>query len=245
MATEETASGSPAFTTTHWSVVLASQGTEPARAAAALEDLCSRYWYPLYAFIRRGGRRPEDAKDLTQSFLAHILANDALHRVDRGKGLFRTFLLTSLTNFLKDDWDRQKAAKRGGGQHPVSWDELSAEERYARALVTLPTPEKVFDRTWADTLLEQALARLRAEYESKGHRELFAELKPHLTGEVPAGYYEEASATLATSAGSLKTAMSRLRSRLGELLRDEVANTVARPEDVKDEIRYLLTVLAG
>ena len=127
---QKTGSGSPAFTTTHWSLVLASQATDPARSAAALEELCRRYWFPLYAFVRRDGHNPDDAKDFTQGFFEHLLAHRSLSQVDRGKGRFRTFLLTSFRNFLNDHRDKQQALKRGGGSTPVSWDELEAEGRF-------------------------------------------------------------------------------------------------------------------
>ena len=243
METETTERGSSAFTATHWSIVLEAQQTDPQRAGAALESLCSRYWYPLYAFIRRRGHDPEEAKDLTQSFFVHLLSKHALDRVDRSKGLFRTFLLTALVNFLNDERDRQRAAKRGGGVRPVSWDELKAEEMYRHEPADCLAPEKLFDRRWAFTLIEQALLRLRRENEACGKQALFQQLEPCLTGEVSPGFYDQAAAQLAMHAGAVRVARHRLCRRLGEILRSEVAETVTRPEEVEGELRYLLGVL--
>ncbi len=243
METETTERGSSAFTATHWSIVLAAQQTDPQRAGAALENLCNRYWYPLYAFIRRRGHDPEEAKDLTQSFFLHLLTKHALNGVHRSKGLFRTFLLTSLANFLNDERDRQRAAKRGGGVRPVSWDELEAEEMYRHEPADCLTPEKLFDRRWAFTLIEQALLRLGRENEACGKLALFQQLEPYLTGEVSPGFYDEAAAQLAMKAGAVRVARHRLCRRLGEILRSEVAETVTRPEEVEGELRHLFAVL--
>ena len=232
------------FLPTQWSVVLEAQRTQPQRAQAALERLCSLYWYPLYAFIRRRGHDREDAEDLTQSFFAHLLGKDALSRVDRSKGLFRTFLLASLVNFLNDERDRQQAAKRGGGKQIFSWDELDAEERYQHEPAGTITPEKLFERRWALTLIDQVMLRLRREYEAGGKQELFDQLEPCLTGQVSPGFYDEAATRLKMNAGAVRVALHRLRRRLGELLRSEIAHTVTRPEEVEAEIRYLFAALA-
>jgi DNA-directed RNA polymerase specialized sigma24 family protein len=179
---------SPDFTATHWSVVMEAGQLDSPSTQAALEKLCQRYWYPLYAFIRRRGHDPHEAKDLTQSFFVHLLANKALIGLDRNKGLFRSFLLTVLTHFLNDEWDRQKAAKRGGGKQNISWDDLSAEEMYRHEPVESSSPEKLFDKRWAVTLARHALLQLRQEYAAGGKKELFEQLEPCLTGAVSSGF---------------------------------------------------------
>jgi len=240
---EETGGFSDAFTTTQWSEVLDARQTDPERARAALENLCSRYWYPLYAFVRRRGHGPQDAEDLTQSFFAHLLGHDALRSVDPAKGLFRTFLLSSLGNFLNDQHDRSQALKRGGGKQIVSWDALTAEELYQHEPAEGLTPEKLFERRWALTLIEQVLSRLRQEYEASGKIELFRQLEGCLTGGVGLGFYEETARLLGMNEGAVRVALHRLRRRLGELLRSEIAHTVTRPEQVDEEIRYLFAAM--
>jgi RNA polymerase sigma-70 factor (ECF subfamily) len=239
----ETGEFSAAFTTTQWSEVLEAQQIDPERARAALENLCGRYWYPLYAFVRRRGHSPHEAEDLTQSFFAHLLAREGLNTVDRNKGLFRTFLLSSLAYFLNDQRDRQQAVKRGGGRQIVSWDALTAEELYQHEPAEGLTPEKLFERRWALTLIEQALNRLRLEYQAGGKKELFLQLECCLTGGVSAGFYEETAKRLGMNEGAVRVALHRLRRRLGELLRSEIAHTVTSPEQVDEEIRYLFTAI--
>lgn len=235
--------GQAMFTATQWSVVLAARESDPERAQAALEQLCNRYWYPLYAFIRRRGYSPEDAEDLTQAFFAHLLRKQALHLVDRDKGLFRTFLLAVLVNFLNDQRDRQHAAKRGGGKPTISWDELTAEQKYLQEPAESITPEHLFERRWALTLIETALLRLRQEYEASGKLELFRQLEPSLTGNVASGFYDQAAVKLGMNTGAIRVALHRLRRRLGEILRSEVAHTVSQPEEVEEEIRNLFAAL--
>jgi RNA polymerase sigma factor (sigma-70 family) len=230
---------SPAFTTTNWSVVLEAGQIDSPRAKAALEKLCQRYWYPLYAFIRRRGHDPHEAKDLTQSFFVHLLTHEALTGLDRNKGLFRSFLLTVLTHFLNDEWDRQQAAKRGGGHQIVSWDNLSAEEMYLHEPVESSSPESSFDRQWAITLVRHALLQLRREYAAADKKELFDQLERCLTGAISPGFYAEAAERLKMNSGAVRVALHRLRRRLGQLLREEVARTVRRPEDIEEEIRCL------
>jgi len=236
---------SPAFTTTHWSIVLASRAADPARSAVALEELCRRYWFPLYAFARREGRRPEDAQDLTQGFFHHLLSRGGLMQVDPSKGRFRTFLLTSFRHFAGDQGDRERALKRGGGSVLVSWDAVEAEERYIAAPAGGPAAEESFDRDWAWETLRQALGRLRREQEGRGNAAAFSRLEPYLTGEPPVGFYEQLSAAAGRTEAALRVEMHRLRQRLGELLRESVAATVAHPGDVADEIRHLRDLLAG
>src|ERR1044071_1418188 len=239
----ETGQFSAAFTTTQWSEVLDARQTDPQRARSARENLCGRYWYPLYAFIRRRGHGPHDAEDLTQSFFVHILEHDALSKVDRSKGLFRTFLLSSLVNFLSDQRDRAQALKRGGQKEIISWDAMTAEELYQHEPAGDLTPEKLFERRWALTLITQVLGRLRQEYDAAGNSELFLKLEPCLTGGIGAGFYEESAKLLRMNEGAVRVALHRLRRRLGELLRSEIAHTVGGPEQVDEEIRYLFAVM--
>jgi RNA polymerase sigma factor (sigma-70 family) len=230
------------FPTTLWTVVLHAGRDAPARAQAALAQLCQAYWYPLYSFVRRRGHSPHDAEDLTQAFFAQLLEKHGLERVDPELGRFRTFLLASLKNFLANDWDRSHARKRGGGRTIVALDEQSAESRYRREPSHDMTPERHFERQWAMTLLDQALDVLRDEYQAEGNGDLFTELKAVLIGQ-PAAYAEMA-ARLRRSAGAIKVAVHRLRHRYRALLRARIAATVGEGA-VEDELRHLLAVLSG
>jgi DNA-directed RNA polymerase specialized sigma24 family protein len=180
------------FNTTHWSVVLsAAQGGSNDSAHDALGQLCQTYWYPLYAYVRRRGYSPEDSEDLTQGFFATILEKNYLERADRERGRFRTFLLCSIENYLNNERDRAMARKRGGGQQLVSWDEQDAEGRYLNEAVDNVTPQRIFEKRWASTLLGLVLQKLREEFIVSGRAELFESLKAHLWGEEPATRYAE------------------------------------------------------
>jgi RNA polymerase sigma factor (sigma-70 family) len=233
------------WTTTHWSVVLAAGGGDDPRAAVALEQLCRDYWYPIYAFIRRRGSDPHSAEDLTQSFFACLLEKEMLKHVDRQKGKFRSFLLAALTNFLANEWDKRQTLKRGGGRQILSLDEMEAEELYQHEPMDSVTPEKLFERSWAFTLLEQALGRLKEEYTSAGHAELFAKLEPELAREVAPGWHCAMAAQMSMSEGAVKVALHRLRRRFGELLRSEIAHTVCGPEEVDEEVRNLFAAISA
>lgn len=229
-------SGNPAFTTTHWSNVLnAGGGASP----AALEKLCAAYWYPLYAHVRRGGYGPDDASDLTQEFFAVLLRRDSLAHVGPEKGLFRTFLLTSLDYFLHDHKARNRAAKRGGGLVPVALDALDAEQRYALEPVTDETPDKAFDRRWAAALMERAFARLAEEQTQAGRAEFFASLKPLLIREVEPGEYETLEVQLAMTSNTIAKNVQRLRVRARDLLCHEAAQTVATFANAEQELHDL------
>jgi len=234
----------PEFTTTQWSLVLGTMDTAPARAAAALERLCTRYWFPIYAFIRRQGHDTHQAEDLTQSFFQFVLERQVFHQADREKGRFRNFIVASLANFLNNHRDHVAAIKRGGNQVVVAWDETLAEEILAQVPQNSGTPNQSFDRAWAATIIRRVLANLRAEHADRDRLAVFEALQPHLTGEPAAKDYTHLAAALGMEPGALKVALHRLRRRFGELLRKEVAHTVARPEDVAEEIRHLLAVLA-
>ncbi len=232
------------FATTHWSVVLAAGDPDTLQSAAALEQLCRAYWYPLYACVRRRGHQPQDAQDLTQGFFASLLAGNYLARADRERGRFRTFLLTAFDNFLHNEHDRTTALKRGGGREFISWDEHVAEGRYAQEPAGGLSPEQLFEKRWAATLLERVLVRLRAEFDQAERRELFDQLKPHLWGEDEAAPYAELGTRFAMTVSALKVTVHRLRRRYRDLLRDEIAQTVADPAEIDGEIQYLIRVVS-
>lgn len=233
------------FVTTHWSLVLAAGQTQGAAAERALAKLCESYWYPLYAYLRRHGRTPHDAQDLTQEFFARLLEKNYLSEARRERGKFRSFLLTSLNHFLANEWDRMGAQKRGGGQTLISLDAESAESRYRLEPEDAATPDRIFERRWAITLLDRVLRILQREYEMADRREFFDRLKFSLTGERSALPYAELAAQMGMTEGAIKSAVHRLRGRYREILYEEIANTVSSPEEVEDEIRHLFKVLAG
>jgi RNA polymerase sigma factor (sigma-70 family) len=235
----------PDFTTTNWSVVLEAGQTDYDRAASALEGLCSRYWYPVYAFIRRRGSDPHEAKDLTQAFFTHLLEKETLKKVDREKGKFRSFLLASATNFLTNEWDKRQTLKRGGQHQIISLDDTEAEELYRHEPVAALTPENLYERRWAFTLLNEVLARLKEEYIAANKMELFAKLEPGLVDAVNPGLYADWAVALNMSEGAVRVAVHRLRRRFGELLRSEIVHTVATPAEVDEEIRHLFAAIAN
>jgi RNA polymerase sigma-70 factor (ECF subfamily) len=237
------ASGRGDFTTTHWSVVLQAGDTDSVEASHALETLCCSYWYPLYAYIRRHGHSPHDAQDLTQEFFARLLERKYLRLADRNQGRFRTFLLTSLKNFLINDWKKGNREKRGGGQKLFSLDEQTAETRFATEPVAAQPPDSLYDRGWAAVLLDRAFAALRAEFEQSGKADLFERLKVFVWGQKNALSYAEMAAELNMTESAVKVAVHRLRQRYGELLRAEVAQTVSTPAEVNEELRYLVSVI--
>jgi RNA polymerase sigma-70 factor (ECF subfamily) len=224
-------------------VVLSAGHDDAPHARDALEKLCQTYWHPLYAYVRRRGYSPADAEDLTQAFFAWLLERKWLGRADQHRGRFRSFLLTSLNNFLANEWDKARAQKRGGGLVvPLPRDE--AEARCAWELADHFTPEQSFEWRWALTLLDRVMSRLGAEFAHEGKTELFAALKPCLLGDRSAQPYAILASTLGVTEGSVKVAVYRLRQRYRRLLRDEIARTVAAPEEVEEELRYLFAVLA-
>ena len=233
----------PLFTTTHWSVVLAAANEEAPEAAAALERLCRIYWYPLYAYVRREGHSATDAQDLTQEFFARLLARNSLARVAPEKGKFRSFLLAALRHFLSDQRDWVRAAKRGGGVEVLSLDAQEAEERYRLEPVEHLTAERIYERRWAMTLLEQAINRLREETAAAGKSELFEHLRSFVAGDSEVTCSGVAS-ELGLSESAVKSAVHRLRQRYRELVRDEIAHTVADPAEIDAEIRYLIALMS-
>ena len=227
------------FLTTHWSVVLAAGQAGSPASRQALSTLCESYWYPMYAYVRRRGYRVEEARDLTQEFFTRLLEKDYLGMVDRQKGKFRSFLLAMFNHFLANEWRRAHAGKRGGGRTTLSLDFQMGERRYSEEPSHELTPERIYERRWAFTLLEQALATLREEYVRSGKGALFEYLKPYLGGNPGTMPYEEAAAALDMSEGAVKVAVHRLRRRCREVLRAEIAQTVAGPEEVEEELRDL------
>jgi RNA polymerase sigma-70 factor (ECF subfamily) len=234
------------FDTTDWGVVLKAAEADSPTSQRALARLCEAYWYPLYAFIRRRGYSAPDAEDLTQAYFARFLEKGYLKdlRPESG-GRFRSFLLASAKHFLANERDHARALKRGGGLKPVSIPSSDAEDRYARELVDNVTPETVFERNWATTVIEQALVCLEAEIKSADGLERFALLKPYLTGDGERWGYEEIAGRLGVSGSAVRVAVLRLRRRFGVLLREEISRTVGNRRDVDAEIRYLLAIPRG
>lgn len=234
-----------AFVTTHWSVVVAAGRSDTPRARAALEQLCRHYWQPLYAYVRRVGHPPEESQDLTQEFFARLLERNTIARADPARGRFRSFLLASLKNFLAHEWEKARAQKRGGRVQVLPLEFDTAETRCAPEPANTDTPDKIFDRQWALSLLDVVLARLRADYADCGKDDLFLGLKETLTGgrsEIP---YRDLGTRLGLSEGAVKVAAHRLRQRYRELLREEIANTVAGPAEAEEELRHLFAALSG
>ncbi len=231
------------FQTTHWSVVRRAGQRASRRSAEALEHLCRTYWFPLYAYVRRRGYEAPEAQDLTQEFFVRLLAKHYLTRADRSKGKFRSFLLTGLNRFLSNEGRRARAAKRGGGQPLLSLDDETAERRYALEPASQLTPERIYERHWALTLLDRALARLRAETLAGGRARQFEQLRGFLTTEAGETRYAAVAAELGMTTDAVGVAVHRLRQRYRELVREEIAQTVTSPAEVEQEIRWLFTAV--
>jgi RNA polymerase sigma-70 factor (ECF subfamily) len=232
------------FATTSWSVVVAARDGDAAQAREALATLCETYWYPLYAFIRRQGNSAQEAEDLTQEFFSRLLEKDFLEGVDRSRGKFRSFLLAACGHFLSNERDRARAWKRGGRCRIVSLDFAQAETQYALEAADRLSPDKLFARRWALTLLRNVLSRLRADYAARGKAALFDRLRVSLLGEdsEPAA---SLAAALGMTAGAVRVAVHRLRQQFRELLREEIARTVDRPEEIEEEMRDLFTAFGS
>lgn len=232
------------FPATQWTVVLAAGATPSPESAVALERLCQSYWYPLYAFVRRGGHPPPDAQDLTQEFFARLLEHNWIARADRLKGRFRSFLLMAMKRFLAKEWARVRTLKRGGQVRWVPLQFDTAETRYAHEPADAATPEQVFEKHWALTLLESVLSRLRQNYVRNEQGPLFETLEPCLVGSREAQPYAALALQLGMNEGAVKMAVSRLRERYRVCLREEIAQTVASPAEVEEELRHLFRVLS-
>jgi RNA polymerase sigma factor (sigma-70 family) len=234
--------GPAAFTTTHWSVVLEAQGESPA-AQEALERLCRIYWRPIYGFVRRQGARSEDAEDLTQGFFALLLERRDLNTVRKEKGRLRSYLLTSLKNFLTDERRRVMAIKRGKGKCLIPLDQIRQRECIDVERSDRLTADQIYERRWAFTVLEQVMARLRDEYRSAGNLQFFDQMKKMLMDEPGRLSQAEVASEFHMTENAVKQAFYRFRQRYQTLFREEIAHTVAIPSDIEDELRYLITVV--
>jgi RNA polymerase sigma-70 factor (ECF subfamily) len=237
--------GDGTFATTHWSVVLAAGQSDSPQAAHALETLCGAYWYPLYAYVRRRGHGHEDAQDLTQAFLLQLLERKSFARVDPGKGRFRSFLLAGLNYFLSDARDHVSAQKRGGGQPNLPFDAQTAEQRYRLEPVDDLSPDRLFERQCALALLDQVLARLEKEFFEAGKAGLFQQLRVFLVAGRGESTYTQVATELGLTREAVKKAVHRMRHRYYALFREAIAQTVADPAEVPDEMRYLRALMAG
>jgi DNA-directed RNA polymerase specialized sigma24 family protein len=239
-----TASQGHWFTTTHWSLVLNARDPSSPLATESLEKLCRTYWYPLYGYVRRLGEDEESAKDLTQGFFARLLEQNYLAQVQRERGKFRSFLLAALKHFVADEWDKARSQKRGGGQLLISLDDTTCEDRHRPEPSDTMDAEKLYERQWALTVLEQARQRLKAEYDRAGKSDLYEHLKIYESGDRNGPPYAEVAVTLGLGESGVKSAVLRLRRRHQELVREEVANTVETPAEVDAELRHLITVVS-
>lgn len=221
--------------------MLSAREQDSPRNREALETLCRTYWFPLYAFVRRQGRSPHDAQDLTQEFFARLLEKEYLKSAAQEKGRFRTFLLVAFKRFLANEWDRQHAQKRGGGAAIVSIDQELAESRFAAEPMHQIQPDLLFDRQWALTLLERTMTRLHEEYVSSGRAKLFELLRGCLAKDESALPYVEIASRLNLTEAAVKMAVQRMRARYREILRAEIADTVVTPVEVEEEIRHLFS----
>ncbi len=234
------------FHTTRWSLVLSAGDLTAPEAEESLAALCEMYWYPLYAYLRRKGYSAHESEDLTQGFFCGFLQRNYLQAVRPEKGKFRSYLLGALRHFVSHERDRAQAEKRGGGKLPLRLDFQDAEDRYRLEPSHEITPETLFDRRWGLTLLDRVLRRLQVESEKAGKSEVFRSLNTTLlSGKTPRGEYEKLASELNLTEGAVRVIVHRLRRRYRALLRDEIAHTVARPQDIDDEIGYLFSILGG
>lgn len=232
------------FATTQWHIVRNAGAEDSTVSRSALQDLCQLYWYPLYAFVRRQGHDSNAAADLTQAFFADLLQRDDLKKLDPNLGKFRSFLLASIKHFMINEWNKQRAQKRGGGQTVLSIDFTNADQRY-RLLspVEAQTPETLFERQWAFTLLEQVNRRLEKEFEQRGKKHVFEKLKVFLGGRSQESTLAQAAAQLNLTEVAAKVTVHRMRTRFGQLLQMEIANTLEEGDDVQAEIEHLFRIL--
>jgi RNA polymerase sigma factor (sigma-70 family) len=236
-------SATAGFRTTSWTLVLAAGRYPTADSRQALTQLCEIYWQPIYAFIRRKGHDRNQAEDLTQEFFARLLEKEYLADADRERGKFRSFLLTAVKHFLANEWDRAHTQKRGGGQGYFSVDQIAAEGWYALTAVEEATPETLFENRWALSLLEHVMVKLRSEFTAIGKADQFDQLSSILNREPESARYDELAEQMGMSVGALRMAVHRMRRKYGRMLRAEIAETVSKPEQIDDEIRFLLAVL--
>ena len=235
--------GDARFATTHWSLILEAKDGQSKAADQALEELCSAYWYPLYAYARRSGISPDEAKDLTQQFFQQLLEKQFLDSVHPSKGKFRSFLLATFKNLIKSEWRRANAQKRGGGQVILSIDEQDPEGRYKCEPADTVTADQLYEKQWAQTLVGRAINRLKEEWEAQGKP--FEKLKVYLLGQKGSVAFADMASDLGTSENALKASVHRMRRRYGEIFRSEVALTVDDPSEVDDEVQHLIGALGG
>ncbi len=233
------------FPLTHWSAVFAAGKEADANGESALAELCSLYWFPLYAFARRKGHQPADAQDLTQGFFAYLILTRLLVKADPHRGRFRSFMLGCFGNFMASEKERAQAQKRGGGQFILPLDLQQAEARLAQEPSPAASPERLFERHWALAVLDAALAQLEAEFKKSGRLALFEQLQPFLQGDGSGPSYIEVAQRLGTTEGTIKVTVHRLRQRYRQLLRTVVSQTVDSPLEIDTELAYLRTVLRG
>jgi len=243
-ATQGGGGGRARFATTRWTMVLAAGKRSSPLAVRALEELCRDYWYPLYVYVRRRGYAKEDAEDLTQAFFARLLEKDYLRTAAREKGRFRTFLLVAFQRFVANEWDRARAQKRGGGQRLVPLDADYAERRYHAEPADTMSADRIYERRWALTLIEQTVGNLRKEYVTAGKTRDFDQLKVFLTADRDTIPYVQLSETLGQTEGTLRVAVHRMRKRFRELFRQEIAETVSDPNEIEAELRHLMAALS-
>jgi RNA polymerase sigma factor (sigma-70 family) len=234
-----------AFATTHWTTVLTAGGVLSPQSREALEKLCQTYWYPLYAYARHRGYSTCDAQDVVQGFFAHLIERQGLKRVERGHGRFRFYLLAAFRNFLATEWHHAHASKRGGDAVILSLDAMGPEQLYAQDLARDSDPDRLFERAWASTVLQNVQTRLREECVAKGKTERFNALEPFLAGEQTDQTYAQLGKTLNLAEGSVKAEVHRLRKRYRTLLRLEIAHTVSTPDQISDELRALMAAVSG
>ena len=233
------------FATTRWTVVLAAGDRSTPQADVALEELCRTYWYPLYAYVRRHGHSREDAEDLTQAFFARLLEKNYLEGISSNGGKFRAFLLVAIKRFLANEWDRANRQKRGGGVAPLSLDWQDADTRYQINPADNVSPDKLYDRAWAVTVLERVITRLRDENSAEGKAKIYSQLKHFLMASKEEISYGQAAAELQMSEGTVRVAVHRLRRRYRELLREEIAQTLSDPSQADEEMQVLFSALSG
>jgi RNA polymerase sigma factor (sigma-70 family) len=230
------------FKTTRWTLVCKARNLDTSSAGEALSQLCRDYWYPLYAFVRRGGHSPEDAQDLTQEFFAQLLSKQTLKHADQELGRFRNFLLTSLKHFLVNEWHKLKTIKRGGRFFFVSWEELGAEARYGEEPFHELSADKLYERRWALTLIDKAMGILRQEYTTAGEQAVFGALQGFLSGVPHSESHKDVAARLGLTEAAVKMRVHRLKQRFGMLLREQIADTVSEATEIDDEMRHLFAI---
>jgi RNA polymerase sigma factor (sigma-70 family) len=241
--TNSTPADTSRFATTHWSLVLAAGAPDASHHRQALQALCRAYWFPLYAYLRRRGHNTHQAEDHTQAFFTRLLEKGSLAQADSARGKFRTFLLSSLKNFLSDEWDRAHALKRGGHRQALPFEMADAETRYTSETSADLSAEKQFEKSWALTVLQRAFTRLQSEYDDTDRQRLFDHLKERLTGDQDCLPYGKIATTLDMTEVAVKSAAYRLRQRYGDLVRSEIGQTCGSPDEIDDELQAMFAAL--